>query len=218
MSIMELTEEIRLVRLRHSRRFSYVKVLNKPNGWYCAGVGNSAAVFRHDRYPDIAIKIFSDICTHIALRESEVYRKLGDSSFYPKLYGSGKNYLVLRYIPGQSAYECLLEGMFIQEQVVSDINEAVSYARQRGLNPRNLHAKNILVYNGRGYLVDVSDYMKNGRCYHFDILRYIYYKLYIRFSRPGMRIPFWLLESIRRGYRLTASFLKMLKIKKSETE
>jgi len=85
-------------------------------------------------------------------------------------------------------------------------HQAVSYARQCGLNPRNLHAKNILIHNGRGYVVDVSDYMKEGKCYHFDMLKYVYDKLYVVFYRPGMKMPFWLLESIRRGYRLTISF------------
>ncbi|QTA89613.1 hypothetical protein [Desulfonema magnum] len=211
MLIKELIQEIRQIRLRHSHWFSYVQVENKPNGWHCAGVGNSAAVFRHDSYPDIAIKTFSDIRTHIALRESEVYRKLGDSSFYPKFYGSGENYLLLQYIPGPSVYECLLKGIFIQEQIVSDIEKAVSYARECGLNPRNLHAKNILIYNGRGYVIDVSDYMKTGRCYHFDILKYFYNKLYVRFCRPGMKIPFWILECIRRGYRLAVSFWRLFK-------
>ena len=206
MPFMELNRKIRSVQIRHSHRFSYVRVLNKPDDWHCVGVGNSAAVFHCDTYPDIAIKVFSDRCSHIAQRESEVYGILGDSPFYPKLYGSGENYLLLRYIPGQRVYDCLLEGTFIQEGIVSDIDQAVSYARQCGLNPRNLHAKNILIHNGRGYVVDVSDYMKEGKCYHFDVLKYVYEKLYVAFYRPGMKMPFWLLESIRRGYRLTISF------------
>jgi len=201
-ALKELKKEIKFVRLRHSHRFSYVQVLKKPDGWRCAGVGNSAAVFQHGDYPDIAVKIFSDACEHIAREESEVYRKLGASFSYPKFYGSGENFLLMQYIPGRSVYDCLLKGIYIPEQIVHNIDEAVLYARRRGLNPRNIHAKNILIHNGRGYVVDVSEYMKAGKCYHWDILKYVYYNFYSHFYKPGMKFPFWMLEYIRRGYRV----------------
>lgn len=202
MTLKELKEKIKFVNLRHSHRFSYVEVLKKPDGWLCAGAGNSAAVFRHGDYPDIAVKVFSDTCQHIAREESEVYRKLGNFFSYPQFYGSGKNFLIMQYIPGLSIYECLLRGIYIPEQIVRDIDEAILYARRQGLNPRNIHAKNILVHNGRGYVVDVSEYMKAGKCYHWDILKYVYYMFYNQYFRPGMKIPFWVLEYIRRGYRV----------------
>ncbi|MCP4346486.1 MAG: serine/threonine protein kinase [Desulfobacterales bacterium] len=198
----KLKKEIESVQLRHSHGFSYVQVLKKPDVWQCMGLGNSAAVFRHDSYPDVAIKVFSDICTHIASQESEVYRRLGNSCFYPKFYGNGENFLLLQYIPGLSAYDCLLKGIYIPEQIVFNIDEAVSFARQQGLNPRNLHAKNILIHEERGYLVDVSEYMYTGNCYHWDVLKFLYYNFYSRFWKPGMKFPFWMLEFIRRGYRL----------------
>lgn len=200
--LRELEKEIRTVRIRHSHRFSYVRVLRKSENWTCEGAGNSAAVFRHCDYPDVAIKIFSDSCKHIARQEAEVYRRLGESPFYPKFYGSGENFILMQYIPGISIHDCLLKGIWIPEQIVHDINDAVLNACQRGLNPRNLHAKNILIHNGRGYAVDVSEYMKKGKCYHWSLLRYGYYNIYRPFYRPGMKVPFWLLEYIRRIYRI----------------
>ena len=201
-TLKTLKKKIKFVKLRHSRRFSYVQVLKKPDGWECAGTGNSAAVFHNGDCPDVAVKVFSDACQHIACEESEVYRKLGDFFSYPRFYGSGENFLIMQYIPGISAYECLLKGRYIPERVVHDIDEAVLYARRKGLNPRNIHAKNILIHNGRGYVVDVSEYMKRGKCFHWDILRYVYHNLYRRYFKPGMKIPFWVLEYIRRGYRV----------------
>ncbi|MCP4111128.1 MAG: hypothetical protein GY749_37310 [Desulfobacteraceae bacterium] len=194
----KLKKEIESVQLRHSHGFSYVQVLKKPDVWQCMGLGNSAAVFRHDSYPDIAIKVFSDILRARNQRFIAGWEIL----VLPEILRKRGEFLLLQYIPGLSAYDCLLKGIYIPEQIVFNIDEAVSFARQQGLNPRNLHAKNILIHEGRGCLVDVSEYMYTGNCHHWDVLKFLYYNFYSRFWKPGMKFPFWMLEFIRRGYRL----------------
>lgn len=50
------------------------------------------------------------------------------------------------------------QGILITEQAIRDIDIALDYARSRGLHPHDVHAKNVMVNDGRGLIVDVSDF------------------------------------------------------------
>lgn len=44
--------------------------------------------------------------------------------------------------------------------MILDINKALEYAREQGLTPCDVHGKNVMMEKGRGYVVDVSDFLK----------------------------------------------------------
>jgi hypothetical protein len=66
------------------------------------------------------------------------------------------------------------------------------------LNPRDIHLKNVILQNGRGKVLDVSEYALEGddkRWEHLLWAHRIFYQ-----SVEGKKIPGWVLESIKNGY------------------
>lgn len=180
-----------------------VIVSTHPDAWRCIGVGNSAAVFQPQEQPDIAVKVYAGDNSAMAAHEAGIYERLGDSEYFPRCYGHGRGYLVMEYRPGRNLYDCLVQGQFIPEQVIRDVDAAIAYARERGLNPSDIHVKNVLVHEGRGYLVDVSDYLNEGTCKRWDTLKKAYYDYYLDLYKPGLGVPSWILETIRKWYKAT---------------
>ena len=178
-----------------------VIVKSHPNNWRCVGVGNSAAVFQPKDSPQLTVKVYAPKYSQICTEEAEIYRILGKSAFFPRFYGKGKNFLLIEYRPGINVYDCLVLGIYIPEQVITDVEAGIAYALSRGLNPSDIHLKNILVHQGRGYLVDVSDYRKVGKCKRWDILKQAYYQNYLELYQPGLTVPSWILETIRKWYK-----------------
>lgn len=192
---------VELVRIESVIPRDPVHVKSFPENWRCVGVGTSAAVFQPKSYPDLSIKVYADTHAQIARAEAEIYEQLGDSPFFPHFYGSGKNFLVISYRPGCNLYDCLLQGIFIPEQVIFDVDNAIAYARKQGLYPADIHIKNIILYEGRGFLVDVSDYRKEKECKRWETLKQAYYDYYLEIYRPGLTVPAWVLETIRKWYK-----------------
>jgi hypothetical protein len=193
-------EEVRVVS-RNPR--DPVHVESHPALWRCVGVGNTAAVFQPRNRQELVIKVFAESYEHICQEEASIYEQLGASPYFPRYYGRGDNFLVIEYRAGRNIYDCLLNGTFIPEQVIEDVEEAISYARRRGLNPADIHVKNVLVHEGHGFLVDVSDYGQEQPCKRWESLKKAYYDYYLDLYKPGLTIPMWVLETIRKWYKAT---------------
>ena len=95
-------------------------------------------------------------------------------------------------------FDCILEGIHIPEQVIHDVEEAREYARSKGLNPRDIHLKNILLQNGRAKIIDVSEYTRSGNDFRWEHLRKGYEQYYHLID--GKSVPFGLVETIRQWY------------------
>ncbi|MGZ4123300.1 MAG: serine/threonine protein kinase [Tumebacillaceae bacterium] len=195
-----LVDEIRVVS-RNPR--DPVHVLSHPETWRCVGVGNSAAVFQPRDHQELAIKVYADSHAHVCQEEANIYEQLGESPYFPRYYGRGDNFLIIEYRAGRNIYDCLLNGVFIPEQVIADVEEAIAYARGRGLNPSDIHVKNVLVHEGRGFLVDVSDYGQEDPCKRWESLKKAYFDYYLDLYKPGLTITMWVLETIRKWYKAT---------------
>ncbi|MBL0388509.1 serine/threonine protein kinase [Tumebacillus sp. ITR2] len=202
---MSLIEDIRVlaadVRVRSVNPRDPVHVRTHPDSWRCVGVGNSAAVFQPKDHPELAIKIYAPEFEDVCATEAGIYEQLGDNEFFPRYYGRGEGFLVIEYRPGKNLYDCLVQGVEIPEQAIHDVDTAIAYAQSRGLNPSDIHVKNVLVHNGRGHLVDVSDYRELGDCKRWPDLKSAYYDYYRNLYRPGLTVPSWVLETIRKWYK-----------------
>ncbi|TCP58945.1 hypothetical protein EV586_101144 [Tumebacillus sp. BK434] len=199
--IEDVQQDVGQVRVRSVKPRDPVEVREHPDNWRCIGVGNTAAVFQPKDHPQKVVKVYADSHAHIASREAAIYEQLGDSPYFPRFFERGDNFLVIEYKPGTNLYDCLLQGIRIPEQVIQDVDEAIRYAQSRGLNPSDIHVKNVLVHNGRGYLVDVSEYGKAGTCKRWETLKKAYYDYYLDLYKPGLTVPSWLLETIRKWYK-----------------
>ena len=204
-----LESQIKQVQIISTNPKDPVLVRVHPANWRCIGVGNSAAAFQPKDYPQLTIKVYANEFVHIAGEEAAIYRQLGESSHFPCFFGAGANYICIGYRPGRSVYDCLAQGIFIPAQVVADVEAAIAYARGRGLNPSDIHSKNIIVHEGHGFLIDVSDYRRPGECQRWPNLRQAYYDYYLKLYHPGFTIPPWVLEIIRKWYRASESRLNL---------
>jgi hypothetical protein len=183
-----------------------VTVINNSDTFECVGVGTDAAVFRFIDNQGYAFKVFSNNKIDKIEIETEVYLKLGHSEYYPEYFGRGSNFLVISYEEGITLYDCLLKGIHIPKQVIIDVENAKVYASARGLNPRDIHLKNILLHEGRAKVLDVSEYMKSGNDNRWEYLKEGYHEHYQIID--GKALPQWIIETVRKWYNQekTASF------------
>jgi hypothetical protein len=185
-----------------------ILVNNRSNSWKTIGSGNYAGVFFHDSNPDWVVKVYGRNPEELK-KEIDVYNKLGDHESYSSLYAYGENYLVLRKLEGLTLFDAVVKGKSIPETVIDDIDAGLAYARSVGLNPYDVHGKNVVMFNGKGYIVDVSDFYKQGYCRKWRDLKKAYYKIYrpyiFKYHPP---IPFFIVDGIRKGYRLYRKFKK----------
>ncbi|AUM86839.1 serine/threonine protein kinase [Clostridium botulinum] len=178
-----------------------IKVEFVPKPWILLGCGNYAGVFTHPDFDNLAIKIYAS--GRDGLREEiEVYKTIGEHPAYSKLLYSKNNYLILKRLKGITFYNSLIKGIKIPKHIIKDIDNALEYARERGLNPHDVHAKNVMIVNNRGVVVDISDFKYKEYCCLWHDFKKAYYKLYIPFVyKLDIPIPNFVLDTIRRMYK-----------------
>lgn len=207
---IELVEKELLPKLKIESvdPFDPVVIHYIPSPWKIVGTGNYAGVVFHPSYPDIVVKIYASGRPGFP-EEVQVYKQIGDHSAFSKCYHYGENYLILRRVEGVTLFECFHRGIPIPRHVIEDVDMALSYARSKGLHPHDIHGKNVVMHKGHGYVVDISDFYKESPCPKWDDLKKAYFKLYYPFFyRHPAKIPYFLLNGIRKGYRLYKRILK----------
>lgn len=175
-----------------------VSIEGNTDGLECIGVGTDAAVFIMPELPQYAFKIYSQQALDKKNIEKEVYAKLKGSPYFAACYGDGVNYLVLSFEDGPTLQDCITLGIPVPEQVILDVEEARRYVRSVGLNPRDIHLKNVVNQNGRGKVLDVSEYVKEGDDQRWDHLVWAYYNVYPRFNE--IKVPLWVIDAVKKWY------------------
>jgi hypothetical protein len=183
-----------------------VVVHDVPLPWQVLGTGNYAAVFYHPDFPDQVVKVYAPGRSGHQ-EEIQVYRRLGPHPAFSQLLYAGDEFLVLKRLHGITLYNAMHLGIPIPKQVIQDIDEALRYARQRGLFPHDVHGRNVMMQNGRGLVVDVSDFLHQETCSAWKDLKTAYYWLYRPFLSPlRVRVPYFMLDLVRLIYRLWRRF------------
>ncbi|WP_428911702.1 serine/threonine protein kinase [Niallia sp. Krafla_26] len=191
------------------KELSKITILSNPNNepvtiqgssdsLRCIGRGTDAAVFQSLENPGYAFKVYADDKISKIPREKRVYELLGDSPYFSTCFGYKDHYLVLSFEEGPTLYDCLLQGIPIPRQVIEDVDHARQYARQRGLNPRDIHLKNIFLQNGRAKIIDVSEYLQPGDDLRWEHLKKAYHQYYPIIE--GKPVPLRLIETIKNRY------------------
>lgn len=193
-----------------------VVVEHVPDSWSLLGCGNYAAVFTHKDFEDYVVKIYAKGRPGLK-EEIEVYKAIGDHPAYSALVYYTDEYLILKRIRGITLYNCFKLGIKIPVKIIKDIDEALEYARKRGLHPHDVHVKNIMMMDNRGVVVDISDFKHKEYCYLWDDFKKAYYKYYLPFFyRCTIPIPDSILNFIRKSYRAYKKLKKRIgKIEKS---
>ncbi|NJL10732.1 MAG: serine/threonine protein kinase [Calothrix sp. SM1_7_51] len=181
-----------------------VKVRDVPQPWKLLGAGNYAAVVCHPDYPDIVVKIYAPGRPGFE-EEVEVYRRLGSHSAFSECFYTQKNgefnFLVLKRLYGITLYDAIQKGLRIPKQVILDIDRALEYARTQGLYPHDVHGRNVMMHEGRGFVVDISDFLHEEKCAKWENLKRAYYWIYRPILSPlKLRIPYFLLDAVRKNF------------------
>ncbi|XJZ28576.1 serine/threonine protein kinase [Bacillota bacterium Lsc_1132] len=196
------TELLKQIDLYSENPFDPIVVRNHSSNWKTIGNGNYAAVFVHEAKPEWVVKVYGRNPEGIQ-KEVSVYKKLGKHESFSTLYAYGERYLVLKRLEGITLFNALIKGVKIPESVIRDVDNALAYARSVGLNPYDVHGKNVVMNKGRGYIVDISDFYKSGYCSKWVDLKKAYNLIYKPLiSKWHPPIPFVVVDGIRRGYRL----------------
>ncbi|MBM7607389.1 serine/threonine protein kinase [Lysinibacillus composti] len=175
-----------------------VSIYGDVEGLKCIGVGTDAAVFQSQSAPTYAFKLYAEDKRDKVEIEANVYSKIEGSPYFSACFAATDKYLVLNYEEGKTLFDCILQGIHIPEQVISDVEIARDYVRSKGLNPRDIHLKNILLQDGRAKLLDVSEYVMPGNDFRWEHLKKGYEQYYHLID--GKTVPFWLVETVRKWY------------------
>ncbi|TCS95089.1 serine/threonine protein kinase [Hazenella coriacea] len=188
----------------HVNKDNQIVIVNEiPSEFHLIGLGTDAIVVWHPSEPKVVFKVFAPDRQNKKVVEATVYEQLGSHPNFCRYFGQGEHYLILSYEQGPTLYQCLEEGIEIPEQVVQDVEEARKFARMKGLNPRDIHLKNVIYQDGHAKVVDVSEYLKEGNDLRWDHLveGYRHYYPLIR----GRKIPTWMIEFAKKRYMARAS-------------
>ncbi len=191
----ELAESITFVDRNNKKEiFS-----NDPNLEFI-GKGRSAIVYKI-RGTNKVLKVFYPQFSHIAKEEGEIYQELQNISYFPTLYEIGENYIVIDYIEGNTLFECLLQGIQINPDIIGEVDYALSLAKQRGLNPSDIHLRNlILTSKNRIQVIDVARFRQTKDCTQWRDLKKSFYTFYQKPFFPK-RIPERILNFIATLYK-----------------
>ncbi len=165
-----------------------------------AGTGRSAFVFRI-KSSTKAIKVFFPEFEYIAKEEAEIYKVLHDISYFPSIYDSGLNYIVMDYVDGHTFFECMTRGIIITPAHINEVDHALSLAAKLGLNPSDIHLRNIIITtNDEINIIDVARFRQTKDCQQWSHLKKAYHHLYRKrfFSK---KIPASLLNIIAFLYK-----------------
>jgi hypothetical protein len=196
------TELFPKIQLTTISPFDPIIVENQSQIWRTIGSGNYAGVFSLDAKPEWVVKVYGRSPEELK-KEIEVYKRLGNHKSYSTLLDYGENYLILKKLEGITLFDALVKGVPIPETVIKDIDSGLDYARSVGLNPYDVHGKNVVMFEGRGYIVDISDFYKKGFCRKWKDLKKAYYKIYLPYIyKYHPPIPFLMVDSMRKGYRM----------------
>ena len=190
------------LRIESVRPHDPVVVRHVPEPWSVLGRGNYAAVLVHPEHPEQVVKVYAPERSGWEA-EREVYRRLGEHPAYSRCLYAAEGMLVLRRLHGVTLYDAVHRGLPIPPRVIEDIDNALEYARKRGLHPHDVHGRNVMMHEGRGLVVDVSDFLEREDCGKWEDLKQAYWRFYRPFfMRLRIRAPYWLLDGVRMGYRL----------------
>ena len=195
--------------IRFQELAASVKILSKKNksilleydsSLTLIGAGRSAFVFKISQ-TNKAVKVFFPKYAHLAKEEAEIYERLQHIAYYPTLYETGSNYLVIDYIEGSTLFECLTKGVIISDEVVKEIDYAIQLARKEGLNPSDIHLRNLfLTLDKKVKIIDVVRFKQTKECIKWRDLKYAFYHYYIKRYFPK-KIPAFILNIIAVLYK-----------------
>jgi hypothetical protein len=140
-----------------------VTITSVPFPLQVVGYGTDAVVVCHPDFPEWVCKVVHRTRLTTLADEYAAYQRLPPSPYFASCVDRGEFYLILSYEPGPTLYECLEHGIVIPKQVIIDVEGARRHARSVGLEPRDIHLRNVLLQGDRAKVIDVAKFVPGGR-------------------------------------------------------
>ena len=176
------------------------RLLHYDDSLKLIGTGRSAFVFRISN-SNKAIKVFFPDFTYIAKEEAEIYKVLQEIPFFPTIFDSGLNYIVMDYIDGRTLFECVNQGIPITTNHIKEIDEALLLASSKGLNPSDIHLRNIFITSTNDIkLIDVARFRQTKNCTQWSDLKSAYLLYYKKRLFPK-KIPATIMNTVAFIYK-----------------
>jgi hypothetical protein len=190
--------------------YNPIVVHHIPQPWCLLGAGNYAVVLYHPDNPGMVVKIYAPGRPGFE-QEVEVYHHLGAHPAFSECFYARDGFLILKRLYGITLYDAITKGIRIPKEVIQDIDKALNYARQRGLYPHDVHGRNVMISEGRGLVVDISDFLHEEKCSKWDNLKTAYYWFYRPIISPlKLRVSYSLLDVVRKTYRICSHLISRL--------
>ncbi|WLR54201.1 protein kinase family protein [Mesobacillus subterraneus] len=172
----------------YSIRGTKAALVHKDPSLKLIGEGRSAFAFKI-KGTSLVLKVFFPHFDKVAEEEAGIYRVLAGNSFFPSLHESGSNYLVMDYVRGMTLFQCLVNGLPIAAEHIEDVDQALKLARQKGLNPSDIHLRNIIITpDDEVKLIDVARFRQTKQCSQWEDLKSAFNKYY-RHERFPKKMP-----------------------------
>lgn len=192
-SYQKLAESV-IISKNNNRLLTYDNCLN------LIGIGRSAYVFRI-KSTDKAMKVFFPLYSDLAREETNIYQSLQDLPSFPTIYDKGINYFVMDYIDGQTLFSCISSGVEIEEEHIREVDQALEHAANRGLNPSDIHLRNILLTKkGDIKIIDVARFRQTKSCRQWNDLKIAYHTIYRKRFFPK-KLPAFIMNTIAALYK-----------------
>ena len=144
------------------------------------GTGRSAFAFKV-KSSNTVIKVFFPAFEYIADEEAGIYKLLHGIHYFPSVHEAGPNYLVMDYVGGDTLFQCLTNGRMITPDHIEEIDYALSLAADRGLNPSDIHLRNIFITaSGEIRIIDVARFRQDKECRQWNDLKKAHQQFYSR--------------------------------------
>lgn len=177
---------------------SYLDLKNLSPAFQMIQNDSNAVIVKHSKQSDVVYKVFKKESIHKLDSEYKIYQSLQGSPYFPTCFAKGENYLVLSHEKGPTLYQCLERGIYIPEQVIEDVHQAIEYAKKKGLYPQNIHLKNVILQNQHAKIIDVSNYLSPNQDNRWDHFATGYDHIYPYIQ--GKKIPAFLIDKMKRIY------------------
>lgn len=147
------------------------------------GTGRSAFVFRIIGTDKVLKRFFP---THnLASEEGGIYEQLSGIPVYARHFHTGSDFIVIEYIEGTTLFDCLVTGTLIPSRAIESVDQALDEARDRGLNPSDIHLRNIILTpDQKTRIIDVARFRQVDPCTQWDDLKQAYRLLYSKAFFP----------------------------------
>lgn len=176
------------------------RLIRSDDSLTLVGTGRSAYVFKI-KSSNKVIKIFFPRFAHIASEEAGIYKLLKDISYFPMIYESGPNYIVMEFIEGLTLFQCITHGKSITPNHINEVEYALSLASEKGLNPSDIHLRNIFITTqGEIKIIDVARFRQTKDCSQWHDIKKAYFQLYHKRFFPK-KIPAPLLNAVAFLYK-----------------